>query len=48
MKQDLEQTPADKIPSTGIFVFRFDPSRQGIAFKIVLVGVLALLLFSVW
>lgn len=36
-----------KAPSSGIFVFRIDPSKRGAALKVFVAGVLALLLFSV-
>lgn len=36
-----------KAPSSGIFVFRIDPSKRGAALKVFIAGVLALLLFSV-
>lgn len=51
-KQDQERRqPAVssemKTPTSGIFVFRIDPSKRGSAIKVFLAGVLALLLFGV-
>ena len=36
-----------KPPSSGVFVFRIDPSKRGAALKVFIAGVLALILFSV-
>lgn len=36
-----------KAPSSGVFVFRIDPSKRGAAMKVFIAGVMALLLFSV-
>ena len=47
LEERSEEQKEPKIPTRGIFVFRIDPNKRGVAFKIFIAGILALVLFSV-
>ena len=47
LEERSEEQKEPKIPTRGIFVFRIDPNKRGVAFNIFIAGILALVLFSV-
>lgn len=47
LEERSEEQKEPKIPTRGIFVFRIDHNKRGVAFKIFIAGILALVLFSV-
>ena len=47
LEERSEEQKEPKIPTRGIVVFRIDPNKRGVAFKIFIAGILALVLFSV-
>lgn len=47
LEERSEEQKEPKIPTRGIFVFRIDSNKRGVAFKIFIAGILALVLFSV-
>ena len=47
LEERSEEQKEPKILTRGIFVFRIDPNKRGVAFKIFIAGILALVLFSV-